>query len=151
MKASSESRGVVHGRSLTGPLEAYLNGKVVQVKAKHWGYSYTEPLWNVILDIFMGIPKEVSFQCGLKLGFLDLLNMFLRLLSVQLYLLPPDATTKLKAKIAEVLKVFGQANTAGRQAWWASLIDGTEVRNMLVSCDLLSPEQAIESIRSANR
>ena len=142
-------RGVVHGKNLSGPAEAWFLGKSVRVHIKHWGFSFTEPLWNIVLDIFMGIPKEVIFQSGISVGFLDLLNTYLRLLSVQLHLLSAEATAKLKVKFAEVLKVFGQSNAKGCQAWWATVVDGSEVRNMLVSCDLLSPQQAIESIRSA--
>lgn len=148
---ASESRGIVQGRNIAGPAEAFYQGKAIKVHVIHWGYSYTESLWNVVLDIFMGIPKEVIFQCGLKLGFLELLNIFLKLLSVQLHLLTGDATNKLKSKLAEVLKVFGQVNSVGYRAWWGTLIDGYEVRNSLVSCDLLSPQEAIESIRAAKR
>lgn len=143
-----DSRGAVHGRSLSGPAEAKIVGKLIQVHIKHWGFSFTEPLWNGILDIYMGIPKEVIFQSGLKLGFLDILNTLLRLLSVQLHLLTGEATPKLKSKFAEILSVFGQMNKPACRAWWATAIDGTEVRNVLVSCDLLSPQQAIDSLRS---
>lgn len=147
--STSDTRGVVHGKHLEGPAEARLLGKPVLIHVKHWGFSFTEPLWNSVLDIFMAIPKEVIFQSGLSLGFLDLLNTYLRLLSVQLHLLSGEATAKLKGKFAEVLKVFEQSNAKGCHAWWASVVDGSEVRNMLVGCDLLSPQQAIESIRSA--
>eukprot|EP00977_Amphora_coffeiformis_P016398 scaffold5079_cov169-Amphora_coffeaeformis.AAC.7 len=142
-------RGVVHGKSLSGPAEARFLGKPVLVHVKHWGFSFTEALWNIVLDIFTGIPKEVIFQSGLSIGFVDILNTYLRLLSIQLHLLSADATSKLKAKFADVLKMFGETNAEGCHAWWATVVDGSEVRNILVSCDLLSPQHAIESIRSA--
>lgn len=146
-----ESRGIVQGRIISGPAEAFHQGKVIKVHVKHWGYFYTESLWNVVLDIFVSIPKEVIFQNGLSLGFVDLLNIFLKLLSVQLHLLTGDATAKLKVKYAEILKGFSQVNASGYHAWWGTMVDGVEVRNLLVSCDLISPQQAIESIRSAAR
>lgn len=141
-------RGVLHGKSLSAPAEAWYLGKLVLVHVKHWGFSYTETLWNTVLDIFIGIPKEVIFQSGLSVGFLDVLNTYLRLMSVQLNLLSAEGTAKLKDKFADVLKVFGETNAKGCHAWWATVVDGSEVRNMLVSCDLLSPQDAIESIRS---
>lgn len=144
----ADSRGVVHGKSLSDPAEASYHGRSVKVHIKHWGYSFTEPLWNIVLDIFAGIHKEVLFQSGVSLGFLDLLNTYLRLLAVQLHLLSAEAAGKLKGKFSEVLKVFGQTNAKGCHAWWGSALDGSEVRNILVSCDLLSPQQAIDSIRS---
>lgn len=144
---TTEGRGVIHGKTISGPAMASFHGRSVQVHIKHWGYSFTEPLWNIVLDIFTGIHKEVLLQSGLSLGFLDLLNTYLRLLSVQLRLLSAESAGKLKGKFADVLNVFGQSNAEGRQAWWGTTVDGTEVRNLLVSCDFLSAQQAIDSIR----
>jgi hypothetical protein len=150
VKDSKEKRGVVHGSNLSGPAQARFLGRPVLVHIKHWGYSFTEPLWLTVLEIFMGMHKEVLFQSGLSLGFLNVLNVYLRLLSVQLHLLSAGSTAKLKSRLSDVIKEFGEANPAGRRAWWATTMDGVEVRNVLVSCDLLSPQEAIESIRSAS-
>jgi hypothetical protein len=150
VKEATERRGVVHGSNLSGPAEARFLGRPVRVHIKHWGYSFTEPLWLVVLEIFMGMHKEVLFESGLSLGFLNVLNAYLRLLSVQLHLLSAGSTVKLKSRLADIMKVFGEANPSGRRAWWASTMDGVEVRNVLVSCDLLSPQEAIESIRSTS-
>jgi hypothetical protein len=147
---TTDSSQVIQASSLDGPAEATWLGKSVSVHVKHWGFSYTEILWNAVLDVFSSMPKEILFQNGIKLGFLDVLQAYLRLFSIQMTLLTGEATTKLKTKVAQVLAEFASANQTGCCAWWnATDDDGLAVRNLLVATDLLSPEVAIQNLRSS--
>ena len=147
----STSSGRIDASPLVGPAEArWMSNSVVRVHIKHWGFSFTEQLWNTVLDIYLNIPKEVLFHSGLQLGFLDLLNCYLRLLSVQMGCLTGEPTARLKTKFAQVLQSLQTANNTAYQAWWSTdAEEGMPVRNLLVGTNLLSPQQAIQSIRSS--
>jgi hypothetical protein len=139
-----ESRGVVRGQSLSGPCEAIISGRTVQVTIRHWGSSYTEPVWFVLLDIVTSIPKEVLFTCGRAAGLLDFLAMYLELLSIQLQLRSADKAARLKAKLSSVFDTFKETNAEAWSRWMGEKMGvELEVRHLLVMCDFITPEAAI--------
>ena len=144
-----EIRGTVHGQSVSPPREARLSGKTVKVSVRHWGFSYTEPVWVAFLDVVASCPAEVLFGCGLSIGLLDLLSVYLQLISVQVQLLTTDKATRLKTKLSEVFASFQKHNSVGWRQWLGSSIEKTEVRLILMSCEFISPQEAIGSVRAA--
>jgi integrator complex subunit 1 len=144
-----ESNGVISGQHLSGPRTAKLCGKIVRVTIRHWGYSFTEPVWIALLDIISAIPREVLFTCGPKLGLLDFLAVYLQLMSVQIQLLSANEAARLKDKLAEFFGAFQEHSPKGWKSWLGSKIGETEVRHMLMVCDYITPQQAIESLKDA--
>lgn len=61
-RSAQEKRGIVHGRSDVGQLEADASGGIVKVHVKHWGYSYTEPVWIALLDIICAGKSKCCIQ-----------------------------------------------------------------------------------------
>jgi hypothetical protein len=143
------SRGVVRGQSLTGPCEASISGRTVQVTIRHWGFSYTEPVWFALLDIVTSIPKEVLFTCGRAAGLLDFLSVYLELLSIQLQLRSADKAARLKAKLSSVFDVFKETNAKAWSGWMGEKIGDLEVRHLLVICDFITPEASIQARRES--
>ena len=143
-----EIRGTVRGRSLSGPREVRLRGKPVQLTVRHWGFSYAEPVWVAFLDVVACSPREVLFGCGLSMGVLQILDVYLNLMSVQLQLLSTERTRRLKAKVAEIFAEFRKHNPTGWRSWLSSALEGSEVRHVLMSCDFISPQEAIESLKT---
>jgi hypothetical protein len=171
-----EARGVVRGRSLTGPREARIAGRTVQVTIRHWGFNYTEPVWvrlsfrflcptsvfNVyspvtivsslyqvaLLEVISSIPKEVLYSCGCATGLLEFLTTYLVLMSVQLQLLTADKASRLKTKLGVVFAAFKEANAPGWRTWLGGQIGELEVRHVLMSCDFISPMEAVESVKA---
>jgi integrator complex subunit 1 len=146
--------GVISGESLKGPLRAVINGKMTKLSVKHWGFSYTEHVWSTILDVVAAVPNEVLFGCALKMGLLDLLGIYLRLVLVQSQLrTSSDRLGKLKEKLSEFLGVFKSTNPVAYDSWMASancdLPSLGATRNVLVGCGFMSHKQAIESVRKA--
>jgi hypothetical protein len=145
-----ESRGVVRGQSLSGPCEATISGRTVQVTIRHWGCSYTEPVWFVLLDIVTSIPKEVLFTCGRAAGLLDFLAMYLELLSIQLQLRSADKAARLKAKLSTVFDTFKETNAEAWSGWMGEKMGvELEVRHLMVMCDFITPEAAIRAIKKS--
>lgn len=144
-----EQRGIVLGRNLSGNLELRRRGKVVTIRIQHWGYCFWEHLWVSMLDILTSMPDEVLFFCGLKVGFLDLLGLYLQLMSVQPQLLPEvgGKPKRLKGKLADVFESFRKRNGRGWKQWLGSTIGDQEVRHLLILCDFISPQDAIESLK----
>lgn len=142
-----DSRSVVDGQSFTEPRELDYGGHQVKLTVRHWGYSFTEPLWLSFLDVILTIPKEVLFGCGLNLGFLDFLGIYLKLLSVQLHLRTRDRVSRLKSKLTDTFATFKSTSLQGWKKWLGTRIDQSEVRHMLISCDFISPQEAIESLK----
>ena len=151
-KITGDKIGVVSGQGLNGPLYANANGKMLKLSVKHWGYSYTEHVWSTILDVISAVPNEVLFQCGLKMGLLELLGIYLRLILVQSQLRTnSDRLAKLKERFSELLGRFKLANLKAFDSWMASTNCGLPslgaTRNVLVGCGFLSHQQAIESLK----
>jgi hypothetical protein len=143
-----ESRGVIRGQSLSGPCEARIAGRTVQVTIRHWGFNYTEPVWAVLLDIVTSIPNEVLFTCSRAVGLLDFFAVYLELLSVQLQLRSADKTARLKGKLSSVFATFKEMNPEEWSEWMGEKIGELEVRHLLMICDFITPEEAIESIKN---
>lgn len=139
-------RGAVHGSGMQGSRPVKLSGTVVQVTIRHWGYSYNEPVWVAILDVLSTCPREVLFGCGLKVGFLHVLNVYLQLLSIQLQLLSTDKTKRLKGKLSELFEALKKHNATGWHDWLDSPLEDRQVRHVLISCSFITPPQAIESL-----
>ena len=149
----SDTVGLITGQGLNEPLSAKANGKKMKINVKHWGYSYREHVWSTILDLISAIPNEVLFQCGLKMGVLDLLGVYLRLVLVQSQLTKIDQLAKLKERLSEFLGKFKLANLKAFDLWMASGNSGLPslgaTRNILVGCGFLSHQQAMESVKKA--
>jgi hypothetical protein len=101
---------------------AMLNGQSLKVHILHWGYSYNESLWMMMIDILLAMPREVLFHCGTNIGFLDLFVLYLELLSVQVSIhrdngnLPVDVV-RFQDKMGDVIKIFQQCNIQRYQEW----------------------------------
>jgi len=145
---SDKDSRLIHGQAVGDPREANMAGNLARVTIRHWGYSYSEPLWLAMLDVVAAIPKEVLFNCGLKLGFLDFLGVYLMLLSVQLQLLSADKAARLKTKLSECFAVFQRTSLSGWREWLGITVEGSEVRHLLMSCSFITAAEAIESLKA---
>jgi integrator complex subunit 1 len=153
-KVMGEKIGLITGEGLNEPLSANANGRKLKISVKHWGYSYREHVWSTILDVISAAPNEVLFQCGLKMGLLELLGVYLRLVLVQSQLRTNiDRLAKLKERLSEFLGKFKSANLKAFDSWMASSNCGLPslgaTRNVLVGCGFLSQQQAMESVKKA--
>lgn len=147
-----ERRGVITGQNLSENRQVKFHGKDgVTLLIQHWGYSYLEPLWVALLDVLTTIPHEVLFSCGIKVGLLDFLEVYLELLSVQLQLLSAHKASRLKGQLGDVFATFRKCNSKGWKEWLGSKIGDSEVRYLLVSCDFISTQEAMESFKNEER
>jgi hypothetical protein len=137
-------RDVITGQDPSGSLEVnFHEHKRVTLRIQHWGYSYLETLWISLLDVLSATPPQVMFTCGPKVGLLEFLGVYVELLSVQMELLVENRTTRLKDKMDDFFAKFRQHGRADWSDWLLSTIDGVEVRHLLVTCSLMSPDEAI--------
>ncbi len=101
------------------------------------------------------VPKEVLFGCGLTMGFDAFLGIYLRLMSVQTQLRTNDRLSRLKGKISELLEAFKGSNRLAWDNWMAQEISGLKslgtARNVLLSCDFISHQEAIESVKASHK
>jgi len=153
-KITCDKVGVISGGSSKGSLQAIVEGKMLNLSVKHWGFSYTEHVWFTVLDMISAVPNELLFNCALKMGLLDLLGIYLRLVFVQSQLsTSSDRLGKLKEKLSELLGLFKSANPIAYDFWMASANCGLPslgaTRNVLVGCGFMSHKQALESVRKA--
>jgi len=140
----ANQRGAITGQNLSGKRDVKFHGKLVKMNVQHWGYTYTEPLWVSLLDVLSSMPREVLFTCGLKSGLLDLLTVYLQLMSVQLQLLSASKSARLKAKLDGAFTTFKQCNADAWTEWLVSNIGESQVRHLLMSCDFISPQEAMD-------
>jgi len=142
--------GVTHGSSTMEPLQFTHDRtrKKVTMMVRHWGYSYTEPLWASLLDIVSTTPPPLLFYMGKRKGLHELLSVYIQLLSVQLQLLSTGQVKRVQSKVKELVGSYKQNHLAGWKEWMSTTIDGLEVRHVLVSCSLLTPQEAIASAKS---
>jgi hypothetical protein len=100
------------------------------------------------------VPNEVLFSCGLKMGLLDLLGVYLRLMFVQSQLRTSEKVPRLKNKLAEFFEGLKVSNRKGWESWLGSSVSGLPslgaTRNVLMSCDFISHQQAIDSVKGAS-
>jgi hypothetical protein len=141
----------VTGRAMGSPRGATVRAVDVNVTVRHWGYSFSEPLWSAFLDVVTSIPNELLFGTGLELGVLDFFAAFLKLLSVQLQLLSADKSKRLVEKLRDVFASFQGTNSSGWKSWLGTTMDemGREVRHVLMNCNFITPQEAIESLKEA--
>ncbi len=101
----------------------------------------------------VAVPKEVLFGCGLNMGLNDFLGIYLRLMSVQTQLRTNDGLSRLKGKLSEVFGAFKSSNRTVWDEWMSQEIAGLKslgsARNVLLSCDFISHQDAIESVKSS--
>ncbi|GKY98350.1 hypothetical protein MPSEU_000792600 [Mayamaea pseudoterrestris] len=140
--------GRVQGEGLQDSREALFDSRTVIVKVRHWGYAYTEVLWLALLDALTTVPSNVLFTCGVSVGLLNVLTTYVQLLSVQLRLRTPDRAARLTAKLSEVSRTFRSSAPSGWKRWLSEVVEGTEMRHMLMGLELITPQDAIESIQS---
>jgi integrator complex subunit 1 len=140
--------GRVFGEGLLDNREAILYDRTVFVKTRHWGYGYTETLWLALLDALLNVPSLLLFTCGASVGLLEILSIYLQLLSVQLRLRTPDRATRLKRKLSELLTSFRSTSPSGWKDWLGKVLEGSEIRHVLMSLELITPQDAIESIKA---
>jgi hypothetical protein len=48
---ANERRGILFGHNPNGPLIAKMDGSLIRLTVKHWGYNFTENIWMAFLDI----------------------------------------------------------------------------------------------------
>jgi hypothetical protein len=150
-KGTIEKEGTMAGQSLGGPVEAIVRGKPMMIHVKHWGYIYTESSWMLILDVISAVPQEVLFGCAWKMGLTNLLNVYLRLIYIQSQLQISDRLSLLKERFAVFVGEFKPSPLW--ESWLASNM--TEfpslgaIRNTLMSCGIISHQEAMESIKKA--
>lgn len=48
---ANDQRGIIFGQNPNGVLTAKVDGRLVKLTAKHWGFNFTENLWAAFLDI----------------------------------------------------------------------------------------------------
>ena len=78
------------------------------------------------------------------MGFIDFLNVNVRLMFVQSQLRRSDKdANRLKEKIKELLGTFRKTSSSGWEKWLASTDHGMpslgEMKNVIICCDLLDP------------
>ena len=173
--ATTDKRGVLYGHSLNDPLPAKVNGRMVKLSVKHWGFNFTENIWLAFFDIvsagmfsstlsfprnvacallipcLSSVPREVLFECGTKMGLLNFLGVYLRLMFVQTQLRTSDRLSRLKGKMSEFFDAFKASNIEGWEKWLATEPPGLPslggTRNVLMSCNFISHQQAIDSLK----
>jgi hypothetical protein len=103
--------------------------------------------------VALPVPNEVLFGCGLKMGLLEFLGVYLRLMFVQTQLRTSERLSRLKGKLSEFFDAFKASNLEGWEAWLAQETSGLSslggTRNILMSCDFITHQQAIDSIKKA--
>jgi integrator complex subunit 1 len=147
----NEILGIVAGQSLDGPIQAQVKDVVVNVDIKYWGFNYRESHWFVVLDVISAVPEDVLFGCGLKMGLIQLLEVYLRLIFVQSQLRTSDRFLKLKAKFSDLLEKFKVSNPDALDGWLATTNNGLPslgpTRNILMGCGIISLQQAIDHVK----
>lgn len=121
----------------------------------HRSIAFSEYCFSFSSCLHLAVPTEVVFGCGLKLGILDILGVYLRLIFVHTQLRTSDRFAVLKAKLGELLKSFENSNKNAWEAWLGVEISGLPslggARNILMSCDFISHQQAIDSVREKSK
>jgi len=149
----NNDRNRVQGEYLSSPAQAKVGDRIVKVAIRHWGYAFTDPLWVSVVEILLSIPHEVLFSCGLGSGLEDLLGVYVKLLFVQSQLRNRDRAARVKGRFSDLIGIF--ESNEGWDKWLASKVPGLpslgKMRNILISCSLITTEQAMENIRSKKK
>lgn len=136
-------QGTIIGSDSLVQCSAVFHGETLKVIITHWGYTYNEQLWVAFLEVLLLMPQEVLFSSGLKVGLLDLFNVYVMLLSVQFDLLSANKRLRLRTKFDETLVAFRNCNSQGWSKWLISSIEDSQVRHLLLSAKIISTEAAI--------
>lgn len=87
------------------------------------------------------------------MGLFDFLGVYMRLMFVQSQLRTSDKLSRLKGKISEFFDAFQASNMDGWDKWLAAETAGLaslgRTRNILMSCNFITHQQAIESVKKA--
>mmetsp|Transcript_11059 Transcript_11059/g.16951 ORF Transcript_11059/g.16951 Transcript_11059/m.16951 type:complete len:162 (-) Transcript_11059:108-593(-) len=145
------SRSRIHAENLGGPISAHYNGSELKVHLRHWGYSYTDPLWTSFIDILLSVPREVLFPCGIGMGIEGLLGLYIKLLWIQSQLRNREQkAARLKLRFSDFITAFEKDPAWNK--WLGSKVPGIgslgNVKNVLIRCSLITTDQAMENIRS---
>ena len=88
------------------------------------------------------------FGCGLKMGFLQFLNVNVRLVFIQSQLKRGVRDFRLKEKLKEVFSTFQKINHAGWEDWMDSSDHGLpsfgKMKNVMISCGFLEPKDVLK-------
>ena len=109
---------------------------------------------SIRLYTSIAVPREVLFSCGLKMGLLKFLGVFLRLIFIQSELRSSNKLDRLKEKLSEFFDAFKTTNPEGWDKWLGDRTDhgitslGT-TRNVLMSCGFISREEALENLQQS--
>jgi hypothetical protein len=89
------------------------------------------------------------------MGLLDLLCVYLRLMFVQSQLRTSEKVPRLKNKLSEFFEGLKDSNRKGWESWLGSSVSGLPslgaTRNVLMSCDFISHQQAIDSVKRGSQ
>lgn len=140
-------KGSIVAENLSGKRDVKFHGKMSKIKILHWGYSYTEQTWVSFLDILSSMSPEVLFTCGVKAGLLELLTVYVQLVSVQLELLSADKTIRLKTKLMGAFTAFKQINAGSWTEWLVSDIGDSPIRHLLIKCAFISRQEALDCMK----
>lgn len=84
------------------------------------------------------------------MGLDSFLGLYLRLMFVQTHLRTSDRLSRLKGKLSELFVAFKSSNKDGWDSWMRQEIAGLKslrsARNVLLSCDFISHQEAIENV-----
>ena len=99
-------------------------------------------------DAVLVVPGPVLFGCGLEMGFLQFLNVNVRLVFVQSQLRRSERDFRLKAKLKELFVTFRKISHSGWDKWMASKDHGLpsfgEMRNVMICCDFVDPKDVLK-------
>jgi hypothetical protein len=102
------------------------------------------------------VPNEVLFSCGLKMGLLKFLGVFLRLTLVQSELRSSERLGRLKEKLSEFFDAFKSTNPEGWENWLADtkshgMTSFGSTRNVLMSSGFISHQEALDSLQKSKQ
>lgn len=137
-----QDKGVIAGRHLDGERDVVISGKITKFSCKHWGYEFFGPMWIAWLDILSHVPKTVLFSCGPPAGLQLFLNVYIQLLNIQLQLLSANEVSRLKEKLKSLFQAYRQTNAESWSQWLRSSIGLSEIRHVLLGCDLIDIQEA---------
>jgi hypothetical protein len=132
MDNRKDQRGIVEGQHISGSIVVPMRGNSVKLSFHHWGYTFLEPLWMMVLDVLLAMPHEVLYSCGTKLGLFDCLMLYLELLSVQRHLNSAREVERMKVKLGNIVIAFQKYNMERWQEWMSMFKEDDEIRNILL-------------------
>ena len=117
------------------PLIGTIEDKPVRVTILHWGCNFTESLWMSVLDIISSFPQEVLGICGSKMGLLNLVDVYLKMLKVQYDLGGHINTEKVRMKFLKTTDKIKSSNQCQWEEHLNEFIQG--LQNWGCRCSIL--------------